>query len=176
MEGEKISEVREVKYLGYWITKNGGTERHIKERLSKAKKIMGVVWSEGERVFKENMKMRLMMYDNLVASVMLYGVEIFGWKEYKPIESIQERYIRWLLGLNRSVPEYIARSELNREKMRIKMGVLANKFEEKIRESNSAIMREVYKELEKARDPCTEWMKPIGVQYFDQALHLNVQL
>ena len=81
------------------------------------------VWGIGEKIFKDDFKRRMRLYDTLVASVLLYGVETWGWKEYEEIESLQERYIRWTLGLlDRCTPWYIVLKEVDREKMKIRTG------------------------------------------------------
>ncbi|KYN22000.1 hypothetical protein ALC57_05612 [Trachymyrmex cornetzi] len=51
---------------------------------------------------------------------MSYGVEIWGWKERESVERLQERYIRWVLGVERGTPGYMVREELQREKLRVK--------------------------------------------------------
>ena len=40
------------------------------------------------------------MFDMLVWSVLSYGVEIWRWKERKSVESLQERFIRWVMGVS----------------------------------------------------------------------------
>lgn len=80
---------------------------------------------------------------------MMYGAEIYGWKEQKKLETIQQRYIKWTLGLDSCTPEYIVNEETGREKMRAKTGKRALKFEEKIRSDRSRILvKEVLKERE----------------------------
>lgn len=48
------------------------------------------------------------------------------------MERIQERYMRWVLGVNGRTPGYMIREEGKREKMRTKMGGRAIKYEEKL--------------------------------------------
>lgn len=73
---EKIEEVREIRYVGYIMQKNGGSEKHIIERLRRAEIAMKNTWSIEERIFKDNHERRLKMFDALVGSVTLYGTEI----------------------------------------------------------------------------------------------------
>ncbi|CAD6237894.1 GSCOCG00012500001-RA-CDS, partial [Cotesia congregata] len=40
---------------------------------------------------------------------MSYGVEIWGWKSREEIERVQERYLRWILGVSRRVAGYLVR-------------------------------------------------------------------
>ncbi|CAD6203294.1 GSCOCG00009744001-RA-CDS [Cotesia congregata] len=48
-------------------------------------------------------------------------------------ESLQEQYGRWIMGVGKQVPGYIVREELKLEKMRVKSGYRAIRFEEKVR-------------------------------------------
>ena len=50
-----------------------------------------------------------------VVGSLLYGAEIFGWKEREKMEVIQNKYIKWCLRLERSTPEYIVLEETKRE-------------------------------------------------------------
>lgn len=43
---EGIEEVKEMKYLGFMMEKNGGTEKHILERLRRATIAMKQTWSK----------------------------------------------------------------------------------------------------------------------------------
>lgn len=48
------------------------------------------------------------MFDRLVWAVFSYGVEIWGWAEREGVE----RYLRWLLGIDRRTPSYMVREEM----------------------------------------------------------------
>lgn len=50
MEEKKLEAVKEYKYLGYTIQRNGEKEAHIKERRSKAAVVMREVWEIGKRI------------------------------------------------------------------------------------------------------------------------------
>lgn len=54
----------------------------------------------------------------MVWSVVSYGVEIWGWKERESLEKLQERFLKWILGVERSTPGYMVRKELQREKLK----------------------------------------------------------
>lgn len=60
---EKIEEVKEIRYLGYILQKNGRSEKHIMERMRRATIAMKMTWSIGERIFKENYERRMKMFD-----------------------------------------------------------------------------------------------------------------
>jgi hypothetical protein len=35
----------------------------------------------------------MMMFESMVESVLMYGAEIWGWKERKEMERVQEKYL-----------------------------------------------------------------------------------
>ncbi|EZA51989.1 hypothetical protein X777_09448 [Ooceraea biroi] len=76
-------------------------------------------------------------------TVMGYGVEVWGWEEREAMERSQEKYIRWMLGVDGKTPGYMVREEVQREKIRAwgwerrleegKGSELARKYLEEIR-------------------------------------------
>lgn len=54
MEGKRIEEVKESKYLGYCSKKNRGQEAQIRNRGKKAAAVMGQVWAIGKRKFEKD--------------------------------------------------------------------------------------------------------------------------
>lgn len=144
---ENLEEVNEFKYLGYLIQRNGEPTAHINELAKKASIVMKSVWGLGERKFKEDSWRRLWMFEHLVLSVMTYGAELWGWKERAKLEQIQNKYIKWTLGLDRCTPEYICLEETNRDKIKIKTGRRAIKFELRARRNeNKTLLQECIKE------------------------------
>ena len=43
-KGKVVEEVKEFKYLGYTLMRNGGQEAHVGERVRKGAAVMGQVW------------------------------------------------------------------------------------------------------------------------------------
>lgn len=80
---EVIEEVKEFTYLGYIMKGNNSDEGQIKKLEGKTKSVVGRIWSIGERKFKEDWDKRMRLFDALIESVMMYGAEIWGWKERK---------------------------------------------------------------------------------------------
>jgi len=97
--------------------------------------VLGKVWSIGEKNFRDNWKKRMYLFEVLVESIVMYGAEIWGWKEYKEIEGMQEKYIKWTLKLDRTTPSHMLHLETKRNKIAIKTGIRAVKYEEKIMKS-----------------------------------------
>lgn len=56
--------------------KNNRDEAHIRDVARKATNIMTQIWGIGERKFRGDWERRMMMYNVLVKSIFMYGVEI----------------------------------------------------------------------------------------------------
>ena len=135
-----IEEVRDFNYLGITLTKCGSLKGLLKERLKKANVVMRQVWGIAEKKFKDDFKRRMMMFYSLVLGVMMYGIELIGWKESDEMERIQLKYIKWTLGF----------LYLYREKIRVKTGRRAIKFEEGVRTSTDRlILKQCLKEKDR---------------------------
>lgn len=111
---------------------NGGEKEQIRDRIRKARVAMGWVWSYGERKFRGDVAWRLKLFDSIVKGILYYGVEIWGYREWREMEAIQEKYLRWILGLDKSTPGYIVKEEMKRHKLRVETGWRAGRFEEKL--------------------------------------------
>lgn len=83
---------------------------------------MGQVWGIGKRKFGADWERRLWIFDRLVWTVMGYGIEIWGWKEREGLERMEERFLRWMMRVERGTPGYLLREELQREKLRRRAG------------------------------------------------------
>nr|XP_012219031.1 PREDICTED: DNA ligase 1-like [Linepithema humile] len=57
-----------------------------------------------------------------------------GWKEREKMEKLEERYMKWVLGVDGRTPEYVIREELKREKLRGRAGKRAWDFERRKRD------------------------------------------
>lgn len=121
---KKIEEVNQFKYLGFTSKRNEGNEMHRKERVRKARVVMRQIWGIGKRRFGKDWKKRLWLWDRLVWAVMSYGTELWGWRDWKEIEGLQERFLRWTLGVDWCTPGYLLREELQRTKLRTRTGKL----------------------------------------------------
>ncbi|KYN30224.1 hypothetical protein ALC57_00314, partial [Trachymyrmex cornetzi] len=137
---EVIEEVKEIKYLGYTLQKNGGTEKYIKERIKKATVAMKRTWSIGERIFRDNFERRTKMFNTLVDSIALYGAEVWCWQNDNRLDGIKRKYMKWILKLDWRTPNYILTEETKMEEIKVKAirravkGEEESKWEKKRRE------------------------------------------
>jgi hypothetical protein len=64
---------------------------------------------------------------------------------------VQEKYLRWVLGVNREMPGYIVREESKRKRLRVKVGKRAAKFGDNGREK-CRIWTECWREKKKNKE------------------------
>jgi len=81
--------VSEFKYLSYVLKKNGGNDGKIRKLKKKGNIIMRKVWDLEERLFKDDFRRRMMLFRYLVMEIIMYGAEIWGWRERRELEVIQ---------------------------------------------------------------------------------------
>ncbi|XP_032689845.1 uncharacterized protein LOC116853082 [Odontomachus brunneus] len=89
-------------------------------------------------------KRRLWLFDRLVWTVMKYGAEIWGWREREELERVQERFVKWTIGVKRRTPGYMIKVEVGREKMRGRTGKRAWNFERKLEKGGEEMVAHIY--------------------------------
>jgi len=137
-KGKRIEEVKEFRYLGYVFQKNGGQEAQIRDRIKRAAMVIGQVWGIGKRRYGSDWERRLWLFDRLVWTVLEYGVEVWEWKEREGMEKIEERYLRWMLDVDRRTPGYLVREELQREKLKGRIRRRAWGYEERLEQGRGS--------------------------------------
>lgn len=102
----------------------GGCERQVK----KAGAMIRQVWRIGKRRFTGEWEKRICLCKKLMGMVMEFGVEIYGWREGREIEVMQERWIRWTLGVDWCTPGYLVREKIGKNIFRVRAGRRAVKY------------------------------------------------
>lgn len=59
------------------------------------------------------------------------------------MERLQERYLRWVLGVKRNTLRYIVTEELDRDKLKVKARMRTWKYDRKLEESRSGKLARV---------------------------------
>jgi hypothetical protein len=85
------------------IMSGNGKERatdktHIRDIVRKANKVVGCVWGIGERKWGGAFRKRMMMFETMIESVLMYGADIWRWKEQEEGKRVKEKYLRGVLG------------------------------------------------------------------------------
>lgn len=120
---KELEVVNRYKYLGCWFAANNSFRHHIRIQAGKVQKSINAAWGVIKRAKIDKLSQRIHVLDMLVSSVLLYGVEIWGWKVWEEVEVVQNRFVKMVLGLDRNTPAYIWRTESDRRKI----GVQARK-------------------------------------------------
>lgn len=79
----------------------------------------------GKRRYERDWGRRLWFFDSLILSVLSYGVDIWERKERKEMEGLEERYLKWMLAVERRTPSYMIRKELHKTMLRRKAEIRA---------------------------------------------------
>ncbi|XP_043583375.1 uncharacterized protein LOC122568089, partial [Bombus pyrosoma] len=110
---------------------------------------MKKTWSVEEKIFKQDYKRRMKMFGTLVESVALFGAEVWGWNMEGRLDRIKRRYVKWILGLDMTTPNYILIEECKLKEIKEKGLKRAARYEEKTLESKKELVKECIKEREK---------------------------
>jgi hypothetical protein len=70
---------------------------------------------------------RMMMFESMVEN----QTDFWGWKEQGEVERVQEKYLIWVLGVDRETPGYTVREECKRNRLRVKTGKRTDGREER---------------------------------------------
>jgi hypothetical protein len=105
-------------YLGYNINERATDKVHMREIERKANKLVGCVWGIGQRKWESDFRRRVMMFESMVESVLMYGVEIWGGKKQEEAEKVQEKNLRRVLEVDRETPDYVVGGECKRNRLR----------------------------------------------------------
>ncbi|KAH0821711.1 hypothetical protein GEV33_001080 [Tenebrio molitor] len=74
----------------------------------------------------------------MIENILMYGVEIWGWKEQEEVEKAQGKYLRGVLEVDRETPGYIMREECKRNRLRVKAEKRVQSLKKKWMEGKSA--------------------------------------
>lgn len=152
MGRRNIEEVKEIKYLGCMLQKNGEAEKHLIERFRRTMVAMKLTWSIGEKLFKEDYSRRMKIFESLVGSIALYGAEVWGRRYDDKLDVIKRKYIKWILGLDKETLNYILMEETKMKELKLEALRRAIKYEEAARRSNKKIVIECIREIRKGKE------------------------
>ena len=75
--------------------------------------------------FRDDVQLTMKIFDTVISPILTYGSEVWGVDhdgklENHPIEVVQTKFIRWLLGINKFCSSNACRSKVGRFPMRTK--------------------------------------------------------
>jgi hypothetical protein len=113
----------------YTFNERATDNAHIREIVRKVNKV--VLRNRGKK-WGGAFRRRMMMFKIMIESILMYRAEIWGWKEQEKVESVQEKYLRGVLGVDRETPGYIEGEGFKRNRVRVKSGKRVEKYEDKM--------------------------------------------
>lgn len=80
------------------------------------------------------------------------------WSCWEEVERLQDRYLRWVLGVKRYMPGYMVREEIQREKLKGRAGIRAWKYEIRLEEGKGEEMaRDCWDEIKNRAKKGRAW-------------------
>ena len=131
----------------------------MRDVTRRARAVMSQVWRIGERKFRGNFRRRMMLFNIMVKTILFYGVEIWGVKEWNIVEGMQVKYLKWIMGLHRCTPGYIVRQEAKVEKLNVEAGRIVLIYRGKIKETGNKVLRECRKDMDRKASTETAWVR-----------------
>lgn len=156
---EKLEIVRCYKYLGFMIARNGSFSEHVRYVVKKTKVAMERMRWIFERKFSEAVHVKQAILKICVKSILMYGAELWGVKEECEIEKMQRKWLKKMLGVEKSTPEYILLQELNEWKIWGQAAEKLVRFEDRINNrEGTGLVNLVYEAMN--NEKCeVEWVK-----------------
>ena len=129
----KLNNVKSYKYFGMTLNPYGNV-RLAREELKKVvlKALYKLRIEMGDN-FRENIMLRIKVFDALISPILLYVSEIWGVYsndqiEKDPAELVQIKFLKWLLGVNKYCSNNACRAETGRFPIKIEAQYLHFKF------------------------------------------------
>ena len=105
-------------YLGFVFNFNGKLTKAIENRLTPARKAM---FGLNSKAFSLQLPVdiHLELFDKMVLPICLYGSEIWGYGNIEPLEIFYRKFLKRVLGLNKTTPNCAVYGELGKYPVKI---------------------------------------------------------
>ena len=98
-----IEVVDDYTYLGVIFNYNGSFQKAINKQALQGKKAFYALLNK-VKVLRLPVDLALELFDHLVIPILLYGSEVWGFSNYTQLEILERKFIKVILGLNKSTP------------------------------------------------------------------------
>ncbi|XP_015124776.1 uncharacterized protein LOC107046632 [Diachasma alloeum] len=112
-KGQPVKTVKEYTYLGTPVDYAMQGDAPVKSAIQRAKSAIRAASSILRRARADDVDYRIRIFDSLVASTLLYGVQVWGPGKLDAIEKIQTDFYRQIFLLPNDIPGYLIRLELD---------------------------------------------------------------
>lgn len=111
--GSRIDTLPTYKYLGLSISYNGSFKIGIQDLCKQASRAMYALLAKC-RSLSLPLDIQLYLFDVLVAPILLYGCEVWGFKQFDCIEKLHLKFLKYVLGVRTSTCNSVVYGELGR--------------------------------------------------------------
>ena len=111
--GEEIETVTSFKYLGFVFSNTGKFSKGIDHVESQGQRALFNMYSSVDNFDSMYTNMQMSLFNSLVASVLSYSCEIWGFAEAKKVEQVQLKFLKQILKVRKNTPSCIVYKECN---------------------------------------------------------------
>lgn len=114
---DNIEILNSYKYLGVDITYNLSFKKHLQNKLSSAKLAINSTWSKyinHPLISKEN---KTKIFNAASRSIMFYAAQIWGFQKYDEVEKLLRFFVKKMLFLHKTTPNYVIHLETSMHSM-----------------------------------------------------------
>ena len=108
-----VSQSSDYEYLGILFNFNGNLKNAIEERLTPARKAMFGLNEKAVNLLLPP-DIHIDLFEKMIAPIFLYGCEVYGYANIKPLEVFYRSFIKRVLGLGKSTPNCIVYGEVGK--------------------------------------------------------------
>ena len=117
---DELENVKSYKYLGLIMSPFGNFNLARQELKKVALKALYKLRKEMGNHFRENIKLTMKLFDALISPLLFYASEVWGIDcngqlEKDPAELVQNKFLKWLLGVYKYCNNNIMRAGLRQE-------------------------------------------------------------
>lgn len=116
-KGDEIEIVNSYKYLGVILTPTLAMQSHLDHKLSVSKNAVNHVWANFMGQENVSVRAKFECFRAVARSIMCYGAQVWGYREYEAVEKLLRFFIKRILCLPRNTPNYMLYLETNQVKL-----------------------------------------------------------
>ena len=140
LNGVKLENVREYKYLGFKFTPSGEISTGLHDLRDRALKAFYALRNKLGDSFHRNVVTSLSLFDSLISLILLYTSDFWGTRKLpsnNPIDNLQMRIFKEILGVSKQTTNIGVLLELGRFPLNINAVKLGIKNWERVRKGNA---------------------------------------
>ena len=146
INGEVIELVDNFTYLGLNFTHNGNMSSAVKTLNEQALRAYSSLLSMFDKVSLD-VKTKLSLFDSMVVPILTYSSEVWGVYNYKEVDKLHIRFLKYILGVKNQTPTMALYGETGRFPLSVICKERSIKFWTKIMKNNELTISKMYFEL-----------------------------